>query len=108
MTSTPPVALITGVSSGIGAAIAVKLVNEGFRVCGTSRAPRNLAPIPGVETFALDVTDDTSVHAAVSEVIDRTGRIDVLVNNAGLGILGAAEESSIALDHVLLVEPVTD
>ena len=96
MTSTPPVALITGVSSGIGAAIAVKLVNEGFRVVGTSRAPQSLAPIPGVETLALDVTDDTAVHAAVSEVIDRTGRIDVLVNNAGLGILGAAEESSIA------------
>jgi NAD(P)-dependent dehydrogenase (short-subunit alcohol dehydrogenase family) len=96
MTSTPPVALITGVSSGIGAAIAKKLVNGGFRVFGTSRAPQRLAPIPGVETLALDVTDETAVHAAVAEVIDRTGRIDVLVNNAGLGILGAAEESSIA------------
>ncbi|CAM4295273.1 Putative ketoacyl reductase [Mycobacterium basiliense] len=96
MTSTPPVALITGVSSGIGAAIARKLVNGGFRVFGTSRAPQRLSPIPGVETLALDVTDDTAVRAAVAEVIDRTGRIDVLVNNAGLGILGAGEESSIA------------
>ena len=96
MTSTTPVALITGVSSGIGAAIAVKLADNGFRVFGTSRAPQNLAPILGVETLPLDVTDATSVRAAVSEVIDRAGRIDVLVNNAGLGILGAAEESSIA------------
>ncbi|MDT5139214.1 MAG: hypothetical protein QOD58_3476 [Mycobacterium sp.] len=96
MTSTTPVALITGVSSGIGAAIAVKLADRGFRVFGTSRAPQNLAPIPRVETLPLDVTDATAVHAAVSGVIDRAGRIDVLVNNAGLGILGAAEESSIA------------
>ncbi|BBX59653.1 hypothetical protein MSHO_49980 [Mycobacterium shottsii] len=96
MTSTPPVALITGVSSGIGAAIAVRLASAGFRVVGTSRAPQRLAPIPGVETLALDVTDDTAVRSVVSEVIDRTGRIDVLVNNAGLGIAGAAEESSIA------------
>lgn len=96
MTSTPPVALITGVSSGIGAAVAVKLANAGFRVFGTSRAPQRLAPIPGVETLALDVTDDTAVRVAVAEVIERAGRIDVLVNNAGLGIAGAAEESSIA------------
>ncbi len=95
MTSTPPVALITGVSSGIGAAIAVRLTSAGFRVVGTSRAPQRLAPIPGVETLALDVTDDTAVRSVVSEVIDRTGHIDVLVNNAGLGIAGAAEESSI-------------
>lgn len=96
MTSTPPVALITGVSSGIGAAIAVRLAGEGFRVFGTSRAPQKVAPLPGVEVVALDVTDDTAVRTAVAEVFDRTGRIDVLVNNAGLGILGAAEESSVA------------
>jgi NAD(P)-dependent dehydrogenase (short-subunit alcohol dehydrogenase family) len=96
MTSTTPVALITGVSSGIGAAIAVKLADNGFRVFGTSRAPQKIAPIPGVETLPLDVTDATSVRAAVAGVIDRAGHIDVLVNNAGLGILGAAEESSIA------------
>ncbi|GAB7145083.1 oxidoreductase [Mycobacterium riyadhense] len=79
----------------------MKLANGGFRVFGTSRAPQNLAPIRGVETLALDVTDATAVHAAVSEVIDRAGRIDVLVNNAGLGILGAAEESSIAQARAL-------
>lgn len=101
MTATPPVALITGVSSGIGAAIATKLVDGGFRVFGTSRAPQNLAPIPGVEALALDVTDDAAVHAAVSEVVDRTARIDVLVNNAGVGVLGAAEESSVAQAQAL-------
>jgi NAD(P)-dependent dehydrogenase (short-subunit alcohol dehydrogenase family) len=101
MTSTPPIALITGVSSGIGAAIAVKLASGGFRVFGTSRAPQKVAPIPGIEVLALDVTDDITIRAAVSEVIDRAGRIDVLVNNAGLGILGAAEESSLAQARAL-------
>lgn len=101
MTSSPSVALITGISSGIGAAIAAKLVDAGFRVFGTSRSPQSLTPIPGVEFLALDVTDDNSVHAAVSDVIDRADRIDVLINNAGLGILGAAEESSVAQARAL-------
>src|SRR3954465_14316508 len=88
------VALVTGASSGIGEAAARALVEAGFNVYGTSRRA-----VAGEERNAgtflpLDVTDDESVAGAVREVLGRSGRIDVLVNNAGLGIAGAAEESS--------------
>ncbi|WP_406816576.1 oxidoreductase [Mycobacterium sp. M23085] len=95
MTQGSPVALVTGVSSGIGQAVASALAAKGFEVFGTSRNPQRTAPIPGVELIQLDVTDDASVTRAVSTVIQHAGRIDVLVNNAGIGVLGAAEESSI-------------
>jgi NAD(P)-dependent dehydrogenase (short-subunit alcohol dehydrogenase family) len=90
-----PVVLVTGVSSGIGRAVAGALVAKGFEVFGTSRNPQRTEPISGVELVQLDVTDDASVTRAVSAVIQRAGRIDVLVNNAGFGVFGAAEESSI-------------
>ena len=94
MTKRSPVVLVSGVSSGIGRAIASAFAEKGFEVFGTSRNPQNTEPVPGVELVRLDVTDDASVSAAVSTVIQRAGRIDVLVNNAGFGVLGAAEESS--------------
>jgi len=89
------VAVVTGASSGIGAAIAGRLAEAGYRVFGTSR--RAASPEPrGVEMLSLDVTSDRSVEAAVQEVVRRAGRIDVLVNNAGFGVAPAgAEESSI-------------
>jgi NAD(P)-dependent dehydrogenase (short-subunit alcohol dehydrogenase family) len=96
MTQRAPVVLITGTSSGIGQAIAGAFVAKGFEVFGTSRNPQRTEPIAGVELLALDVSDAASVTAAVSTVIERAGRIDVLVNNAGVGVFGAAEESSIA------------
>jgi NAD(P)-dependent dehydrogenase (short-subunit alcohol dehydrogenase family) len=89
------VALVTGASSGIGEAAARKLAAAGFTVYGTSRKAAAGEEREGVRFLRLDVTDDDSVATAVREVIDRSGRIDVLVNNAGLGIAGAAEESSI-------------
>jgi NAD(P)-dependent dehydrogenase (short-subunit alcohol dehydrogenase family) len=89
------IALVTGASSGIGEATARRLAHAGYLVYGTSR---RAAP-PGVRPFAmlsLDVTRDDSVEAAVSELIRREGRIDLLVNNAGFGVApAAAEESSI-------------
>jgi NAD(P)-dependent dehydrogenase (short-subunit alcohol dehydrogenase family) len=89
------VALVTGASSGIGAAIAGRLAEAGCTVFGTSRR----AVSPGQRSFemlTLDVTSDQSVEAAVREVVRRAGRIDVLVNNAGFGVAPAgAEESSI-------------
>jgi NAD(P)-dependent dehydrogenase (short-subunit alcohol dehydrogenase family) len=91
-----PVVLVTGVSSGIGLAIASAFAGEGFRVFGTSRQPQRAKPIPGVELVQVDLTSAESVTGAVSAVIQRAGRIDVLVNNAGFGVFGAAEESSIA------------
>jgi NAD(P)-dependent dehydrogenase (short-subunit alcohol dehydrogenase family) len=89
------VAIVTGASSGIGAATAETLVKSGFKVYGTSRRGTQ----PGLwpfEMLSLDVTSDVSVKAAVDEVIRREGRIDLLVNNAGFSLAAAgAEESSI-------------
>src|SRR3954471_18794316 len=89
------VALVTGASSGIGEAAAHALLGEGFTVYGTSRRAVAGEERGGVVFLPLDVTDEQSVTGAVREVLSRSGRIDVLVNNAGLGIAGAAEESSI-------------
>jgi NAD(P)-dependent dehydrogenase (short-subunit alcohol dehydrogenase family) len=96
MTATRPVALVTGASSGIGDAAAVALAQAGFRVIGTSRDTSRVTARPGVTYLDLDVTGDESVHGVVEQVIDRFGHIDVLVNNAGLGADGAAEEISVA------------
>src|SRR3954469_19900785 len=89
------VALVTGASSGIGEAAAHALLGEGFTVYGTSRRAVAGEERGGVVFLPLDVTEDQSVADSVREVLARSGRIAVLVNNAGLGIAGAAEESSI-------------
>jgi len=96
MTNRSPVVLVTGVSSGIGRAVADAFAAKGFEVFGTSRHPRTTEPVAGVELVQLDVTDDASVTAAVSTVVQRAGRIDIVVNNAGAGVFGAAEETSVA------------
>jgi short-subunit dehydrogenase len=95
MQTVSPVALVTGASSGIGRAAALALVDAGFAVVGTSRNAANARPLAGVTLLDLDVASDESVHSLVDEVIKRFGRIDVLVNNAGVGAVGAGEESSI-------------
>jgi short-subunit dehydrogenase len=95
------VALVTGASSGIGEAAAHALVGAGFTVYGTSRKATAGEKRDGVVFLPLDVTDDQSVAGAVREVLDRSGRIDVLVNNAGVGSAGAAEESSVAQDQTV-------
>src|SRR5207248_11475207 len=71
------------------------LVAAGFTVYGTSRRAVAGEERGGVAFLPLDVTDEASVHGAVQAVLERVGRIDVLVNNAGFGVAGAAEESSI-------------
>jgi NAD(P)-dependent dehydrogenase (short-subunit alcohol dehydrogenase family) len=86
-------AIVTGAASGIGRASAEALVRAGFKVFGTSR--RMTASGPGnVSMLVCDVTDDAAVNSLVSTVLSQTGRIDVLVNNAGIGLIGGAEESS--------------
>ncbi|QDN91184.1 oxidoreductase [Streptomyces sp. S1A1-8] len=95
MTMNRPVALVTGASSGIGKETALALVAAGFNVVGTSRDTSRVTPLDGVTFLGLDVASDASVATAVQEVSERFGRIDVLVNNAGVGSLGAAEETSV-------------
>ena len=85
---------ITGASTGIGKETATLLAQQGFQVFGTGRKPLRKNE-GGVQMLPLDVTSDQSVSACVSAVIEQAGRIDVLVNNAGIGLLGALEETSL-------------
>ncbi len=91
------VALITGGSSGIGKSIGAFLHQKGFTVYGTSRNPENttdsLFPL-----VALDVRDVTSIKSAVTQIISETGRLDIVINNAGVGITGPLEE--IPMDEI--------
>jgi NAD(P)-dependent dehydrogenase (short-subunit alcohol dehydrogenase family) len=95
-----PVALVTGVSSGIGRAIATMLAENGFSVFGTLRSSQQQPP-PAVEPLILDVRDEASVRAAVDELAARTGRIDAVVNNAGSSLVGAVEETDLAQAQAL-------
>jgi len=89
------VVLITGASSGIGKACAVRLAAEGDRVYGTSRHPSEETGVPNMQMLAMDVNSDESVAAAIDQVVQAEGTIDVVVNNAGFGIAGAVEDTSI-------------
>lgn len=106
MTNDKKVAIVTGSSSGIGNAIVLELARNNFITYGTMR---NLDKISDLKTIAdqenlkiyfkqLDVTDDNSVKNAINSIVAETGRIDVLVNNAGYGLVGAFEDLS--LDEV--------
>ena len=88
-------AIVTGASSGIGLASVQALHKAGYRVFGTSRRSSTVLGDAGT-LLTCDITDEASVAAMVKTVLDETGRIDLLVNNAGFGISGGAEESSIA------------
>src|SRR5712692_4857055 len=89
------VALVTGVSSGIGQATASLLVDRGFRVFGTMRKPSGTdGQLANVELVRLDVRDEESVRTCVRTVLGEAGRIDALVNNAGHSLIGSSEETS--------------
>lgn len=85
------VVLITGGSSGLGKSIGTFLKDKGYTVYGTSRNPENVAGSP-FPLIKLDVRDAESIKAAVAELIQIAGRVDVLINNAGVGITGPLEE----------------
>ncbi|TCM52303.1 short-subunit dehydrogenase [Rhizobium sp. PP-F2F-G48] len=88
-------AFLTGASSGIGKMTAMTLTKAGYRVIGTSRKAAPGEVRDGIRLIACDVTSDASVAAAVAEAHAELGRIDLVINNAGFGIVGAAEESSL-------------
>lgn len=85
------VVLITGGSSGIGKSIGEYLADKGYTVYGTSRFPENYTDSK-FPLIKLDVTQLSSITTCVSELISKTAQIDVLVNNAGVGITGPLEE----------------
>jgi NAD(P)-dependent dehydrogenase (short-subunit alcohol dehydrogenase family) len=93
-TTAGPVVLLTGASSGIGEATALRLSGAGCRVFAAARRTDRMSGLAarGIPVVPLDVTDDASASAAVAHVLAETGRIDVLVNNAGYGSYGAVED----------------
>lgn len=94
--SNSSVVVITGVSSGIGREAAERFAKRGCRVFGSVRDTAKAQPLAGVELIEMDVRDDASVQRGIQTIIAQAGRIDVLVNSAGVTLLGATEETSIA------------
>lgn len=96
-----PVALITGTSTGIGLSAAIYLAREKFSVIATMRDPSKAQALQSratkeglaIEIAQLDVRDDVSIQRCVARVVDQHGRIDLLVNNAGAGLLGSTEQT---------------
>ncbi|GAA4319690.1 SDR family oxidoreductase [Pontixanthobacter gangjinensis] len=90
--SSQKVVLITGASSGIGKSIATYLSIRNFKVYGTSRKA-NASTQNGFSFVQLDVTKEETIVAAIENVVAKEGRIDILINNAGVGITGPIEET---------------
>jgi NAD(P)-dependent dehydrogenase (short-subunit alcohol dehydrogenase family) len=89
--------LITGASTGIGKATAILFQQRGWNVVATMRSPQKateLAALDRVICLPLDVTDTASIHDAIAEAIEKFGALDVVVNNAGYGLVGAFETST--------------
>jgi NAD(P)-dependent dehydrogenase (short-subunit alcohol dehydrogenase family) len=88
------VVLVTGCSTGIGRALAEELARRGQRVFATARKLESLRDMahPAIDTLALDVTDAGSIAAALGALLARAGRIDMLINNAGMSVIGPLAE----------------
>ena len=98
MAAPKQVILVTGASSGIGKSCADLLHRAGYRVYGASRRANDLgdsAP-PGWVSLRMDVTSEESVREALQHILEREQRLDVLINNAGMGIAAAVEDTSVA------------
>lgn len=89
----PKVVFITGGSSGIGKAIGGYLIEKGYVVYGTSRSPQKNSENNTFPLLQMEVSDTTSVAQAIADVIAKEGKIDVVINNAGVGITGPIEET---------------
>lgn len=89
---------VTGANKGLGAAIAKLALEKGHRVVAAARSPqaaeKELGGSPNLYTVPLDLTDEASIQSAARETLDKLGRVDVLVNNAGYGLMGYFEEFS--------------
>ena len=92
--TTTQIALVTGASSGIGEATALELAAAGYTVYAAARRTERMEHLKtsGIRPISMDVTDDASLIAGVDKIIAETGRVDVLVNNAGYGSYGALED----------------
>ncbi len=86
------VILVTGASSGIGKSVATFLQEKGYKVFGTSRNPKNVENF-SFEIIVLDVLKAETIEKAVAYIIKKEGRLDVLINNAGMGITGPIEDT---------------
>jgi NAD(P)-dependent dehydrogenase (short-subunit alcohol dehydrogenase family) len=106
-TSSPQVAVVTGANSGIGRATALHLAQQGYRVFGTVRSLDKAGKLQAranelgisVELIEMDVADDASVQGGFADIFRATNRVDVLVNNAGIGGNGVVEESTSQMYH---------
>ena len=89
-----PIVLITGCSSGIGRALTREFADNGFRVCATARNKESISDLESemVSAYALDVNNNDSIREAVSNIISKEGRVDYLVNNAGILVTGPLAE----------------
>ncbi|HET8885810.1 MAG TPA: SDR family oxidoreductase [Salinimicrobium sp.] len=90
--SSKKVVFITGASSGIGKAIATFLSSKNYIVYGTSRNPKQQSNLP-YQLIPLNVSENQSIEDAVDFIVQKQGKIDILINNAGVGITGPIEET---------------
>lgn len=95
--STPQVILLTGASSGIGKDAALSLIQQGHIVYGAARRVEKMNDLveAGGHALKMDVQDESSIHAGIEAVMEKEGRLDVLINNAGFGLYGSVEDTSI-------------
>lgn len=96
-TEVKPTALVTGASSGMGKPIAKRLIADGYLVYVAARSIDRMADLAllGAVPLRMDISKDNDIVAAVEAITERSGGVDVLVNNAGYGLYGPAEEISL-------------
>ena len=92
-----PVVLITGSSSGIGHSLSLEFASRGCNVYATARKPESIEHLneKGINTLRLDVTNKKSIDDCVRTIINESGKIDILINNAGYALIGPVAELDI-------------